>query len=85
VKRIALVSDDPGAGVAGCRSCDNLTLHHRDELDALMCELRETPGTTVIVYEQTCAAEKRRRRKEGAARGSGEAPVHQRCGLRGLR
>jgi len=43
----------------------NATLHHRDELDAIQRELREIGGVTGIVYEQTCAAEKRRRRKRG--------------------
>ena len=41
----------------------NVRLHHRDELDRLQRELRETKGVSAIVYEQTCAAEKRRRRK----------------------
>jgi indolepyruvate ferredoxin oxidoreductase len=39
------------------------SLHHRDEMDALQRELREVKGVSAIVYEQTCAAEKRRRRK----------------------
>ena len=37
----------------------------RVELDAVSRRLRETPGTTVLIYDQTCAAEKRRRRKRG--------------------
>lgn len=40
-------------------------IRHRDEIDAVMLELREVPGVTIIVFEQTCAAEKRRRRKRG--------------------
>jgi indolepyruvate ferredoxin oxidoreductase len=64
VERIALVSDDPGK-----YEPDDLapgtTIHHRDDLNEVQKTLREIPGTTVIVYEQTCAAEKRRRRKRG--------------------
>lgn len=38
---------------------------YRDELDRIQRELREIKGTTIIVYDQTCATEKRRRRKSG--------------------
>ena len=41
------------------------TVHHRRELDAVQRELREIKGLTVLIYDQTCAAEKRRRRKRG--------------------
>ena len=40
-------------------------MHHRDELDRIQRELREIPGVTAILYDQTCATEKRRRRKRG--------------------
>ena len=40
---------------------------HRDELDAVQKRLREEPGCTVIIFDQTCAAELRRRRKRGKA------------------
>ncbi len=38
---------------------------HRSWMDKIQLEARETEGTTVIIYDQTCAAEKRRRRKRG--------------------
>ena len=66
VRRIALVSDEPGRWRGRLPSIAGLSLGHRDEMDALQRELREYRGTSVIVYQQTCAAEKRRRRKKGA-------------------
>jgi indolepyruvate ferredoxin oxidoreductase len=40
-------------------------VEHRDRLDALQREFREIKGTSAIIYDQTCATEKRRRRKRG--------------------
>jgi indolepyruvate ferredoxin oxidoreductase len=40
-------------------------VHHRRELDHVQRELRDTKGLTALIYDQTCAAEKRRRRKRG--------------------
>jgi indolepyruvate ferredoxin oxidoreductase len=64
VERIALVSDDPEKWRAASGLASGITIHHRDELDAVQKELREFPGVSVIIYEQTCASEKRRRRKK---------------------
>ena len=65
VKRIVVVSDEPERYNSGVRLAEGTTVHHRDELDAIQRELREVPGVTVIIYDQTCATEKRRRRKRG--------------------
>jgi indolepyruvate ferredoxin oxidoreductase len=65
-KRLAIVSDDPGKYPATNNYFpQGATIHHRSEMDALQRELRETKGLTVLIYDQTCAAEKRRRRKRG--------------------
>ena len=63
--RIAIVSDEPGkyAGVAGFPP--RTTVHDRTDLDTVQRELRDIPGLTILIYDQTCAAEKRRRRKRG--------------------
>ena len=65
VKRLAIVSDEPDKYPAGDYFPKGASIHHRRELDQLQREFRETKGLTVIIYDQTCAAEKRRRRKRG--------------------
>ncbi len=65
VDRIALVSDDPGKYPIGTEWAPGVTFHHRDQLDEVQRELREVKGVSVLIYDQTCAAEKRRRRKRG--------------------
>jgi indolepyruvate ferredoxin oxidoreductase len=62
-KRVIVVTDEPGKYPRGTQWPDGLTIHHRDELNALQQELAAIPGVTVLIYDQTCAAEKRRRRK----------------------
>jgi indolepyruvate ferredoxin oxidoreductase len=64
-RRIALVSDDPDKYAIGTEWAPGVTFHHRDELDEVQRELREYKGVSVLIYDQTCAAEKRRRRKRG--------------------
>ncbi|HWA49585.1 MAG TPA: indolepyruvate ferredoxin oxidoreductase family protein, partial [Dongiaceae bacterium] len=64
LRKITIVSDEPEK-YAGVALPGGIIVHHRDELDAVQRELREIPGTTAMIYDQTCAAEKRRRRKRG--------------------
>ncbi len=63
IERIVVVSDDPARSAAGLPR--GIGVHHRRELDAVQRGLRDTPGVSILVYDQTCAAEKRRRRKRG--------------------
>ena len=65
VKRVVVVTDEPQKYGSDAGFAPGVTVHHRDGLDAVQRELRDIPGTTVLVYDQTCAAEKRRRRKRG--------------------
>lgn len=65
VRRIAILSDEPRKYSDKGLFPDGTTFHHRDDLDAVQRELREIPGVTVLIYDQTCAAEKRRMRKRG--------------------
>ncbi|MCB1388039.1 MAG: 2-oxoacid:acceptor oxidoreductase family protein, partial [Rhodobacteraceae bacterium] len=64
VSRIALVSDDIAKFARGDLPAGT-TFHDRTQMDAVQRALREIPGVTVLIYEQTCATEKRRRRKRG--------------------
>ena len=65
VQRIVVLADDPEKYGANPGFAEGVELHHRDELERTQRELRESKGVTVLVYDQTCAAEKRRRRKRG--------------------
>ncbi|KAA0574405.1 indolepyruvate ferredoxin oxidoreductase family protein [Azospirillum sp. B21] len=65
VQRIAVVSDEPEKYGSSSGLPPYVTIHHRDELDAVQREFREVPGVSALIYDQTCAAEKRRRRKRG--------------------
>ena len=64
VTKLVIVTDEPGK-YAGKALEAGVTVHHRDELDRIQREFRELAGTTAIIYDQTCATEKRRRRKRG--------------------
>lgn len=64
VKELHLVSDEPEDFQALDDFPKDVKVSHRDTMDALQRQLREVKGVSVIVYAQTCAAEKRRRRKK---------------------
>jgi indolepyruvate ferredoxin oxidoreductase len=63
--QIIVVTDEPDK-YEGVQLPDGVGVQHRDELDRIQREFREIKGTTVIIYDQTCATEKRRRRKRGS-------------------
>jgi indolepyruvate ferredoxin oxidoreductase len=65
VGRIVVMTDEPQKYKGVTDFAPGVDIRHRDELDATQRELRETPGVTALIYDQTCAAEKRRRRKRG--------------------
>ena len=65
IERIALVSDEPTKYGPEATFPPGVTFHHRSELNLVQQELSAVPGVTALIYDQTCAAEKRRRRKRG--------------------
>ena len=91
-KAVRIVTDDPDKYPLNIFPAE-ATISHRDELDAVQRDLREVPGLTVLIYDQTCAAEKRRRRKrklmvdppkrvfinEAVCEGCGDCGVQSNC------
>ena len=67
VEVIALLSDDIEKWSDRSIFPAGVTFHDRSELDAVQKRLREVKGTSILIYDQTCATEKRRRRKRGKA------------------
>lgn len=64
VQRVVVVTDEPEKYAANTAWAPGVTVHHRSELQTVQQQLRDITGVTVLVYDQTCAAEKRRRRKK---------------------
>ncbi len=64
VTRLVIVTDEP-TRYHGVALLPGVVVQHRDQLDRIQREFREIKGTTAIIYDQTCATEKRRRRKRG--------------------
>lgn len=92
ITRVVIVSDEPEK-YKGVVMQKNPAVYHRDQLDEVQIELRDTEGTTALIYDQTCATEKRRRRKrntypdparrvfinEAVCEGCGDCSVQSNC------
>ncbi len=61
-----VVTDEPEK-YQGVALPDGVEVKHRDLLDEIQRDFRQIKGTTILIYDQTCATEKRRRRKRGTA------------------
>ncbi len=64
-KKIVVVTDEPWKYPKNTEWPAGLTIHHRDDLMTVQTGLADVAGLSVLIYDQTCAAEKRRRRKRG--------------------
>jgi indolepyruvate ferredoxin oxidoreductase len=65
VRKIVVLSDYPDKYPVGFGFAPGVHVGHRDELDQIQEDIKYWPGTSVIIYDQACAAEKRRKRKRG--------------------
>ena len=93
VRPIIVVTDEPDKYPADYQWAEGVTVRHRSELDAVQRELREVTGVSAMIYDQTCASEKRRRRKkkeypdpalravinEAVCEGCGDCSVQSNC------
>jgi len=64
VSPIIVVTDEPDKYPDDYDWAPGVTVRHRSELEAVQRELREVKGVSAMIYDQTCASEKRRRRKK---------------------
>ena len=65
VRRIVVLAEEPDNYARDAGFAPGVEIRRREDLDTVQRELRRTPGVTALIYDQTCAAEKRRRRKRG--------------------
>jgi indolepyruvate ferredoxin oxidoreductase len=64
VRKTIVVAEEPGK-YRQAQLASNAEVRDREDLEAVQRELRDITGTTVLIYDQQCAAEKRRHRKRG--------------------
>jgi indolepyruvate ferredoxin oxidoreductase len=93
VTPIIVVTDEPDKYPADYKWAEGVTVRHRSELMDVQRELRDKPGVSAMIYDQTCASEKRRRRKrneypdpakravinEAVCEGCGDCSVQSNC------
>ncbi|TWI63126.1 indolepyruvate ferredoxin oxidoreductase [Pseudoduganella lurida] len=93
VTPIIVVTDDPDKYPRDYAWAPGVTVRHRSELMDVQKELRDMPGVSAMIYDQTCASEKRRRRKrneypdpakravinEAVCEGCGDCSVQSNC------
>jgi len=93
VTPIIVVTDEPDKYPADYKWAEGVTVRHRSELMDVQRELRDQPGVSAMIYDQTCASEKRRRRKrneypdpakravinEAVCEGCGDCSVQSNC------
>ncbi|MBA3813945.1 MAG: indolepyruvate ferredoxin oxidoreductase family protein [Alphaproteobacteria bacterium] len=65
VRKIVVLSDYPDKYPVGFGFAPGVQIGHRDELPQIQEDIKQWPGTSIIIYDQACAAEKRRKRKRG--------------------
>jgi indolepyruvate ferredoxin oxidoreductase len=65
VQKIVVVAAEPERYADASDLAPGVVVRPRIELMKVQRELREIPGTSVLIYDQVCATEKRRRRKRG--------------------
>ena len=64
--RVVVVTDEPDKYPRDAGFAEGTKVYHRDDLMKVQKDLRDESGVSVLVYDQTCAAEKRRRRRRGS-------------------
>jgi indolepyruvate ferredoxin oxidoreductase len=67
ITRVVVVSSDPDSQILKEELPSEIQVVHRDQLERVQRVLREEKGVTILIYDQTCAAELRRRRKRKTA------------------